>query len=136
LFDFERPFSDEDRELVWESLQRIYDMFLDRVAASREMTRQDADTIGGGRVWSGRQALEKGLVDELGGLDRALETARQLAGLDERAPVRLFNPSQQSIPPLPQPAAVFSYALDGVRTFNHPGPLCLCPLVGMDMHNW
>jgi protease-4 len=135
LFDFERPFSDEERALVWEGLQRIYDMFLDRVAASREMPRQAVDAIGGGRVWSGRQALEKGLVDELGGLGRALEKARQLAGLDERAPVRLFNPSQKSIPPLPEPASALTYALDGVRLFNHPGPLCLCPLVAVDMHN-
>jgi protease-4 len=129
FYDFERPFSDEERGIVWESIQRIYDMFLDRVSASREMTRQEVDAIGGGRVWSGRQALEKGLVDEFGGLERALEKARQLAGLSERAPVRAFYPDKKPIAPLPEAASALTYALEGLRMFNRPGPLCLCPLV-------
>ncbi|MBL7182882.1 MAG: signal peptide peptidase SppA [Anaerolineae bacterium] len=129
FYDFERPFSDEEREIVWEGIQRIYDMFLDRVSASREMTRQEVDAIGGGRVWSGRQALENGLVDEFGGLERALEKARQLAGLSERAPVRAFTPDKKPIAPLPEAASALAYALEGLRMFNRPGPLCLCPLV-------
>jgi protease-4 len=129
FYDFERPFSDEEREIVWEGIQRIYDMFLERVSASREMMRQEVDTIGGGRVWSGRQALEKGLIDEFGGLQRALDKARQLAGLNERAPVRVFTPEKKPIAPLPEAASVLTYALEGLRMLNGPGPLCLCPLV-------
>jgi len=129
FYDFEHPFSDEDREIVQESIQRIYDLFLDRVAASRGMTRQAVDAIGGGRVWSGRQALEKGLVDEFGGLQRALEKARQLAGLSEGAPVRVLVPDKRTIAPLSEAASALTYILDGLRMFNRPIPLCLCPLV-------
>ena len=48
------------------------------------MTIEDVDSIGAGRVWTGRQALENGLVDELGGLDLAIEKVRELTGLGSR----------------------------------------------------
>jgi protease-4 len=129
FYDFERPFSEEERAVVWEGIQRIYDMFLDRVSASRGMTRQQVNAIGGGRVWSGHQALKNGLVDEFGGLQRALEKARQLAGLSEGAPVRIFFPSTQTIAPFPTTASALTYALESLRFLNGPGPLCLCPFV-------
>ncbi len=129
LYAPEEPFSDEERALVWENIQRIYDLFLERVAASRGMEREAVEAISGGRVWTGRQALENGLVDELGGLEQAFAKARKLAGLHERAPVHIFVPDKQYLPPVPEPAAALKYALDGLSVFNRGVPFCVCPLI-------
>ena len=129
IYESESIFGKEEQKLVRDNIERTYDVFLDHVAASRNMERDALDAIAGGRVWTGRQALENGLVDELGGLDRALAKARELAGLHASASVRLFTPGKQAIPPVAQPAAAFEYALAGMRTVNQVGPLCLCPIV-------
>lgn len=130
--DTGRPFSEEERKMVWDSIQRIYDVFLDRVTVSRKMTREAVDAVGGGRVWTGRQALEHGLIDELGGVDKALAKARQLAGLDERSSVREVRVGKQLLAPMAEPAALIQYALEGVRLLNGAKALCLCPLVWFD----
>lgn len=126
----ERPFNDDERKLMLDSIQRAYDVFLDRVAASRSLSRDDADAVGGGRVWTGSQALDKGLVDELGGLESGLAKARELAGLHPRSPVREIpadrGPDQ---PPLPSdPASIVAYALDGLRLLGGGKALYLCGL--------
>ncbi|MCP4899403.1 MAG: signal peptide peptidase SppA [bacterium] len=79
-----------DRELppeVGEAIQRIIDRgytdFLERVANARDMTPEDVDPIARGRVWSGQDAYELGLIDNLGGLDDALAAAAKLADLGE-----------------------------------------------------
>jgi protease-4 len=129
FFDFGAPFSDEERIRVWEQIERLYGMFLDRVSQSRGMERQDVDAIGGGRVWTGRQAIENGLVDGLGGLEQAIAKARELGGLDERSRVRLFFPGKRPVAPIAEPATALKYALTGVRLFNRGVPMSLCPLV-------
>jgi len=69
-------------------VDRIYDEFLDLVAEGRGMTRERVHDIAQGRVWSGTRGKELGLVDEIGGLDRAIEIARERAELGSDAPVR------------------------------------------------
>ncbi|MBL8860808.1 MAG: signal peptide peptidase SppA [Planctomycetes bacterium] len=69
-------------------VDRIYEQFLDLVAEGRRLPRERVHEIAQGRVWSGQRGLELGLVDELGGLDRAIELARTKAGLGAKAPVR------------------------------------------------
>jgi len=64
-----------------EGVERVYTTFLQRVADGRNMTVDEADAIAQGRVWTGKEAVEIGLVDELGSLDDALEGAAELAGL-------------------------------------------------------
>jgi len=128
FYDIGRPFNEEERRRVWEDIHRIYDVFLDRVAASRKMAREAVDAVGGGRVWTGRQAFERGLVDELGGLDKALAKARQLAGLDDRAPVREIKVGKRPLAPRAEPNLVH-YPLEGLRLFHQAGTLCLCPLI-------
>ena len=92
------PWTPEQRAVVGRFLDRIYDGFLERVAASRRMTREQVDAIGRGRVFTGEQAKEKGLVDALGGFDEALIQARELAGLQAGAPVNLvFYPQRRSL---------------------------------------
>ena len=63
-------------------IRTTYDQFVGKVADGRKRTREEIDEIAQGRVWSGVQALEIGLVDQLGGLDVAIDVAKQKAGLD------------------------------------------------------
>jgi protease-4 len=86
-----RPFSDEERERVHEQIQAFYDHFVGLVADSRKLSRERVEELAQGRVWTGRQAMERGLVDELGGFDRALAIAKKAAKIDEGADVELVS---------------------------------------------
>ena len=66
-------------------------MFLERVAAAREMTTAEVDAIAQGRVFTGRQALATGLVDELGGLEHAARLAAMEAGFPPDAALELVS---------------------------------------------
>ena len=77
---------------------RIYDAFVGHVAEGREMTRAAVEAVAQGRIWTGRQALENGLVDQLGGLDVALDLARQQAGLETGESIAIdFYPRPPSL---------------------------------------
>jgi protease-4 len=82
-----RPFSEDEHKELESKVTQFYDVFVSRVAEGRKMTKQAVDRVGQGRVWTGEQAKDKGLVDELGGLRQALYQARQLGGLPEDAPI-------------------------------------------------
>ena len=84
-----RGLTDEEKRLFKQQILWIYDQFLAKVAQGRNMSQEDVDKIGRGRVWTGRQAKELGLVDELGGLPKALELAKKLAGIPLEAEVKL-----------------------------------------------
>jgi protease IV len=84
-----RQFSPEERTKMLELMQATYDTFVEKTAASRNTTPERIDAIGQGRVWTGAQAKQLGLVDELGGLDRALALAKQRARIAENAEVEL-----------------------------------------------
>ena len=77
---------DEQRELA-HKVDQFYDTFLDRVSQSRGMTKAEVDAVGRGRVWMGQQAIEKHLIDHLGGLRDALAAARAAANLPDDAPI-------------------------------------------------
>ncbi len=83
LFSGVRPLAPEERDLMQGFTDEIYDKFLKRVSNSRGMTTAEVDSIGQGRVWSGRDAQRLGLVDELGTLRDAIELAAERAGLEE-----------------------------------------------------
>jgi protease-4 len=89
LFSTFRPFSPEERGFLKQSILWTYDKFLTKAAEGRNLTREDVDKVGRGRVWTGRQALEIKLIDELGGLDKALDLAKSLAGIPAGEDVRL-----------------------------------------------
>ncbi len=89
LFSTFRPFSREDRKLLKEQILWTYDKFLSKAAEGRNLSREDVDRVGRGRVWTGGRAKEVGLVDELGGLDKALDLAKELAGIPAAEKVRL-----------------------------------------------
>jgi protease-4 len=75
-------------------IQRSYDDFVEKVAAGRDTTVSYVRSVAEGRVYSGSAALDRGLVDEIGGLHRAIAAARRAAGLaDRRVRIREVNPS-------------------------------------------
>ena len=78
-----RPKNDDEIAFVQEIVDEIYEDFLTNVAAHRGMERDAVHEIAQGRVWTGNQALENGLVDEIGGLEEAVETAADLAGIGD-----------------------------------------------------
>jgi len=71
------------REILKKQVASLYDLFLHRVAEGRKMTVEEVDAVARGQVWTGRQALERRLVDELGGLSEAIRAAKRLAGVPE-----------------------------------------------------
>lgn len=76
-----RPMTDGEKTLIQGYVERCYQTFLTRCADGRGMSVGEIDAIGQGRVWTGEQALKAGLIDELGGLDQAVDRAAQLAGI-------------------------------------------------------
>jgi protease IV len=88
MYSSRRPFTDAERERLAAVVDAIYDDFVGKVALGRRRTRDEIATIARGRVWTGRDALEVGLVDQLGGLRDAVRIARARAGLPDDAPVR------------------------------------------------
>ena len=85
----DRPFTPEERKKIEESMHATYETFVEKAAAGRKTTPERIDSIAQGRVWTGAQAKQHGLVDELGGLDRAVALAKQAAGIEEKQDVEL-----------------------------------------------
>ena len=81
LFSDEGGFSDSQRALFQNQLDGFYERFLKKVADGRKMSRDEVHAVAQGRVWTGYQGLDVGLVDELGGFKRALDSAKWTLGL-------------------------------------------------------
>lgn len=125
------PFTEEQREKMRNSVERIYEQFLGRVADARKMKTASIDAIGGGRVWTGQQAKENGLVDELGGLYEAIEKARELAKLSDEAPAMLVSRKAKPMPAQlaeqANPAAALNYWRGGLNNLFGGRTLMLMP---------
>jgi protease-4 len=90
--------TDEERARVVSTIEHVYDLFLERVAEGRKLSKAQADEIGRGRVWTGAQAQERGLVDEMGGFMRAVDRAKELAGIAREREARLvFFPKHKGL---------------------------------------
>jgi protease IV len=90
MFNTTHPFSDDEWALVNDWLDHIYADFTGKVAEGRRMSPDRVHELARGRVWTGADALANGLVDELGGMDRAAALARRRAGLPATAPLRIY----------------------------------------------
>ncbi len=88
MYSVRRGFTDGERERLGASLDAIYDDFVAKVAQGRRRPVAEIAEIARGRVWTGSDARDVGLVDELGGLRDAVRIARSRAGLPDDAPVR------------------------------------------------
>jgi protease-4 len=94
----DRPFTDSEREKLRVQMRDFYDGFLQKVASSRKMTVEQVDKLGQGRVWTGAQAQQNGLVDALGGLDRAIALAKERAGISPETDVQIVTyPARRSL---------------------------------------
>jgi protease-4 len=118
-------FSDSDRQKLLRTLEDGYARFKARVAEGRRLTVERVEEVGRGRVWTGRQALERGLVDELGDFNAAVAKAKELAGLDPRrhVPVVPVGPGKRYAPPLPFNGAL----LEALRPLLRERVLALLP---------
>jgi protease IV len=105
------PFTPEQHAHVEAEADLVYDDFVQRVAQGRHLSIEAVEAVARGRIWTGADALDHGLVDELGGLRAAVRRAKVLAGLDEDAKVRLIGYPGSSVwdflrpQPSSQPAA-------------------------------
>jgi protease-4 len=86
-----RELSKPDRAFIQKLMDDFYDIFIDRVAQTRKMPAEEVRKIAEGRIWSGRDALKIGLVDDLGGLSEAIEAARTLANIPPSAELRIVH---------------------------------------------
>ncbi|HXV35935.1 MAG TPA: signal peptide peptidase SppA [Myxococcota bacterium] len=84
-----QPLSPETAALLDREVEEIYGLFVERVAAGRKLDASRVDAVAQGRVWTGEQALEHGLIDGLGGLREAVARGKQALGLDPAADVAL-----------------------------------------------
>ncbi len=95
--DISRPWTDGEVAKANESIDGIYQLFLERVSAGRKKSKDEINKIGRGRVWTGAQAKEKGLVDELGGINRAVSIVKTKLGAKDvnlvykRKPISLWK---------------------------------------------
>ncbi|MBO4742857.1 MAG: signal peptide peptidase SppA [Bacteroidales bacterium] len=98
MFGLMRPFDQTEYNYMLRSIEGIYDKFTTIVSEGRDLPKERVDEIGQGRVWTGADALEIGLVDEIGTLDDAIAYAASLAGIDDPASVsvRAF-PAPQTV---------------------------------------
>ena len=100
-----RPFSDDERTKMQSHIDAIYEQFLAKAAEGRGTTRDAIHELAQGRVWTGRQAEERGLVDELGGLPRAIALAKEHVGIDADEEVQLIV--------YPRPKSLFELLNEG-----------------------
>lgn len=109
MFSIRRGFTAEERDLLERWLDRVYSDFTAKVAQGRRMSLEDVHEVARGRVWTGSDASRRGLVDELGGLRRAVEVAAERGGVDPRRvrvrrfpeihPLSLLRPPRSSADP-------------------------------------
>ncbi len=94
MYSPDRRFTPDERAKVEESMQAFYDQFVEKVAEARQSTPEKIDQIAQGRVWTGQQARQNGLVDQLGGLWTAVAVAKQRARIaaDEEVELVVFPP--------------------------------------------
>jgi protease-4 len=128
LYSDTAPFTEEQRAKIRAELGAGYALFKARVAAGRDMTEQEVEAVARGRVWTGEQALEHGLVDALGDLQRAAEQARELAGVPPNRHAPLVNLPAPKQPQLPLASAEAAGEwLAGLQALLREGILALSP---------
>ncbi len=98
IMQLDRPMSEQAKVILQSSVDHIYDRFIDLVANGRDQSPEAIHDIAQGRIWTGQQALENGLVDQLGDLNDAITAAAELAGIQEYSvtyPSRILTPQEQ-----------------------------------------
>jgi protease-4 len=99
------PLDPVERAIIQRSVDETYDTFVNVVAEGRGKSYEEVDEIGGGRVWAGQAALDNGLIDMIGGLEKSIQVAAEMAGLE--------NYRVQSLPVLEDPLTAIMKELKG-----------------------
>ena len=97
IFTISRPYTEYEQGMFQRSVNEGYQTFITKAAHGRDMQVAEIDAVAGGRIWSGVQAQEIGLVDTIGGLDTAVELAANAAGLEDGEYRLRYYPPQKSI---------------------------------------
>ncbi|MGE0560849.1 MAG: signal peptide peptidase SppA [Flavobacteriales bacterium] len=93
-----RPLTADEKDIIQIGVEKIYDDFITKVGEGRGMSKEQVDSIGQGRVWTGLDAKKIGLVDEIGGIDKAIAIAKKMAKIDDYKTVaypKLKDPLEQ-----------------------------------------
>ncbi|MBU0474355.1 MAG: signal peptide peptidase SppA [Bacteroidetes bacterium] len=117
-----RPLNMDEKNILQKQVDFVYSTFVNNVAIGRQMSFDEVNNIGQGRIWSGLQAIDLGLVDEIGGLKYAIESAKELAKIDDYKIIEypaIKEPFQELIETLQEDmsAMLFSDELDNL--FSH-----------------
>ncbi len=122
IFSDNTPFDEQQRTQMRAMIEHAYQQFIELVAESRHLTLEAVDAVGGGRVWTGRQALAHGLIDEVGDLKAAVAKARALADLPDSSPaVVVQSKAKAMVPQLAEeasPAAALRYMQENLRALS------------------
>jgi protease-4 len=129
----DRNINDDERHMLEDTMRFIYRSFVGKVAEGRGKNSDAIEEIAQGRIWSGLKAKEIGLVDEIGGLSKAVAIAKEKAGvpLDEQVTIvelpeidffRLYTPFLSFLGIKAKPEKVCSPPYDGVASFDLPAP--------------
>jgi protease IV len=98
MLSLTESFSPAELRRVTATMDYVYDQFLDRVASGRRLDKEQVNAVGRGRVWTGAQAIENGLVDELGGFFTAINAAKAAVGIAAEEKVELvFYPRRRNL---------------------------------------
>jgi len=119
LYSDYAPLDDEGRARIHAQAEAFYRDFLVKVATARGLSDDATAAVAEGRVWTGRQALERGLVDELGGIEEAFAAAKRAAGIAADEPVMIER--------FPKPRRLWKVSLD----LNLPNQGALAELLPM-----
>ena len=87
IYSWQTSLTPQQRELVRRGLQYGYDVFVSRVAEGRKMTAAEVDSVGRGRIYTGEQGIDRGLIDRIGGLEDAIRAAMHMARIADRAEI-------------------------------------------------
>jgi len=83
IYSLSHPLTEYEKEIFQKDTEDAYETFTEKAAQGRGMTIEDLKKVASGRIWSGKEAFENGLVDELGGIDRSVEIAAEAAGIGD-----------------------------------------------------
>ena len=128
-------FTPTERERIQKMMHNIYHEFVDKAAAGRNKSFEEIEVIAQGRVWTGKQAKELGLIDELGGLDTAISIAKKKAGFtDEDKLGLMILPEQKTFF-----EQIFENMLEDEASLSNPFPLKVVhriPTLAMLKNHW
>jgi protease-4 len=82
--------SPKQRKILQDQIQKYYHSFVTKVAEARNRSYEEIDEIAQGRVWTGSQSIENGLIDKIGGLNEAIDVAKKMIGLSKDSHVKLL----------------------------------------------